>query len=141
MSRHLHFMGAGGVGMCGLAEVLLADGCRVSGCDLQSSERTDRLATLGAAIHIGHHPSHVDGVDTLVVSSAVDPNDPEVVAARDRGLPVARRSELLGELMRGRRGVAVAGTHGKTTTTALIGHLLTGAGLEPTVVVGYHWLM
>ncbi len=138
MSRHLHFMGVGGVGMCGLAEVLLADGCTISGCDLQPSERTDRLASLGAAIHFGHHPCHVDGIDTLVVSSAVAPDHPEVVAARDRGLPVARRSELLAELMRGRRGVAVAGTHGKTTTTALIGHLLTRAGLEPTVVVGGH---
>jgi len=136
MSRHLHFMGAGGVGMCGLAEVTMGDGRVVSGCDLAKSERTDRLASLGATVYVGHHPSHLEGVDALVISAAVDRSHPEVVEARHRGLPVVRRSELLGEVMCGRRGVAVAGTHGKTTTTALIGHLLTGAGLDPTVVVG-----
>jgi UDP-N-acetylmuramate--alanine ligase len=138
MSCHLHFMGAGGVGMCGLAEVLLADGFDVSGCDLVASERTERLAELGIAIRIGHDPSHVDGVDRLVVSAAVASDHPEVMAALELGTPVARRSEMLGELMRGKRGVAVAGTHGKTTTTALIGHMLTEAGLDPTVLVGGH---
>lgn len=136
MSRHLHFMGAGGVGMCGLAEVLLADGCRVSGCDLELSDRTRRLQELGGDIRHGHDPGHLEGVDLLVVSSAVDRGNPEVVAALDAGLPVARRAEMLAELMRSQRGVAVAGTHGKTTTTALTGHLLDAAGLEPTVVVG-----
>jgi UDP-N-acetylmuramate--alanine ligase len=138
MSRHLHFMGAGGVGMCGLAEVLLASGAVVSGCDLVMSERTDRLAALGAEISEGHDPSHLRGVTTLVVTSAVDRDSPEVAAAIERQIPVARRSEVLGELMRGRSGIAVAGTHGKTTTTALIGHVLTEVGFDPTVLVGGH---
>jgi len=136
MTKHLHFMGIGGVGMCGLAEIYLAEDCLVSGCDLEVSERTARLEELGALVHQGHDPSHLDRVDALVVSAAVSPTHPEVVAARDRGIPVIRRAELLAELMRPRRGVAVAGTHGKTTTTALIGHLLESAGLAPTVVVG-----
>jgi UDP-N-acetylmuramate--alanine ligase len=136
MSRHLHFMGAGGVGMCGIAEVLLADGYRVSGCDLEASERTERLAELGAHLAVGHDPAHLADVDILVVSSAVDPAHPEVNAARRSGTPIVRRAEMLGFLMRTARGVAVAGTHGKTTTTALIGHLLDTVGCEPTVVVG-----
>jgi UDP-N-acetylmuramate--alanine ligase len=138
MSRHLHFMGVGGVGMCGLAEVLLASGAEVSGCDLVMSERTDRLSARGAAIYEGHDPSHLQGVTTLVVTSAVDRQSPEVAAALERQIPVARRSEIVGELMRGRTGVAVAGTHGKTTTTALIGHLFAEVGLDPTVLVGGH---
>ncbi|HQN96875.1 MAG TPA: UDP-N-acetylmuramate--L-alanine ligase [Thermoanaerobaculales bacterium] len=136
MSRHLHFMGAGGVGMCGLAEVLLSDGLRVSGCDLELTERTARLVELGATMARGHDPAHLGGVDALVVSAAVNPAHPEVAAARAAGVPVVRRAELLGWLMRKARGVAVAGTHGKTTTTALAGHLLDAAGLAPTVVVG-----
>ena len=138
MSRHLHFMGAGGVGMCGLAEVYRAEGFQVSGCDLELSGRTARLEDLGIPVTMGHDPEHLDGVDVLVVTSAVDRAHPEVAVALDRGLPVARRAEMLAELMRGRRGVAVAGTHGKTTTTALVGHLLERTGLEPTVVVGGH---
>ena len=129
MNRHLHFMGAGGVGMCGLAEVLMADGYRVSGCDLELSERTDRLSALGAEVMHGHDPAHLVGVDILVVSAAVESSHPEVAAARTSGLPIVRRAEMLGALMRGGRGVAVAGTHGKTTTTALIGHLLDAVGL------------
>jgi len=136
VSRHLHLMGAGGVGMCGLAEVLLADGYQVSGCDLELSERTARLTELGARVDRGHDPAHLGDVDALVVSSAVSPAHPEVAAARTAGLPVVRRAEMLGFLMRGARGVAVAGTHGKTTTTALTGHLLDAVGLSPTVVVG-----
>jgi UDP-N-acetylmuramate--alanine ligase len=136
MSRRLHLMGVGGVGMCGLAEVLVAEGFTVSGCDVEHSERTRRLEALGVPVSLGHDPSHVTGVDALVVSAAVGLDHPEVTAARSLGLAVARRSELLGELMRPRRGVAVAGTHGKTTTTALVGHLLTGVGLDPTVLVG-----
>ena len=138
MRRHLHFMGVGGVGMCGLAEVLLASGAEVSGCDLVTSQRTERLAALGAAICEGHDPSHLHGVTTLVVSSAVNRDSPEVAAALEHEIPVARRSEIVGELMRGSTGIAVAGTHGKTTTTALIGHLLAEVGLDPTVLVGGH---
>ena len=136
MSRHLHFMGAGGVGMCGLAEVMLADGYLVSGCDLELSERTGRLAELGATVARGHDPAHLAGADALVMSAAVNPAHPEVAAAREAGLPVVRRAELLGFLMQHGRGVAVAGTHGKTTTTALTGHLLDAVGLAPTIVVG-----
>jgi len=131
-------MGAGGVGMCGLAEVYRAEGFQVSGCDLELSGRTAGLEDLGIPVAMGHDPEHLDGVDVLVVTSAVDRAHPEVAAALDRRLPVARRAEMLAELMRGRRGVAVAGTHGKTTTTALVGHLLERTGLEPTVVVGGH---
>jgi UDP-N-acetylmuramate--alanine ligase len=129
-------MGAGGVGMCGIAEVLMAQGLTVSGCDLADNERTRRLTELGAEIYVGHEPSHLEGVDALVVTAAVDRNHPEVAAALERGLPVVRRAEMLAELMRCKKGVAIAGTHGKTTTTALIGHLLTVAGADPTVIVG-----
>lgn len=134
--RNLHFMGVGGVGMCGLAEVLHSQGLTISGCDLADSERTRHLQDLGVAFRRGHDPSHLDGIDTLVVTSAVAPDEAEFAAARERGLIVVRRAEMLGELMRMRRGVAVAGTHGKTTTTALIGHLLTAAGEDPTIIVG-----
>jgi UDP-N-acetylmuramate--alanine ligase len=136
--RHLHLMGIGGVGMCGLAEVLAADGAVVTGCDLAASERTERLESRGVEVAIRHDPAHLDGAEALVVSAAVRPNEPERLRARELGLPVVRRAELLAELMRGRRGVAVSGTHGKTTTTALIGHLLSAVGLDPTVVVGGH---
>jgi UDP-N-acetylmuramate--alanine ligase len=134
--RHLHLMGVGGVGMCGIAEVLIAEGVTVSGCDLDDNERTRRLADSGATVHRGHHPDHLAGVDGLVVSAAVPAGNSELQAARAAGLPVIRRAEMLAELMRLRRGVAVAGTHGKTTTTALVGHLLTRAGADPTVIVG-----
>jgi UDP-N-acetylmuramate--alanine ligase len=134
--RHLHLMGAGGVGMCGIAEVLLARRLKVSGCDLAANERTRRLIELGAEIYRGHEPDHLDGVDALVISAAVPKAHPELRAAVKKGLPVMRRAEMLGELMRFGRGVAVAGSHGKTTTTALIGHLLTSAGADPTVIVG-----
>lgn len=134
--RHLHLMGIGGVGMCGIAEVLIAQGLTVSGCDLEENERTRRLTDLGVEIHRGHCPTHLDGVDGLVVTAAVPDTHPERAAAASRGLPIVRRSEMLGELMRNKRGVAVAGTHGKTTTTAIIGHLLASAGADPTVIVG-----
>jgi len=133
---HLHLMGVGGVGMCGIAEVLLAQGLTVSGCDLADNERTRRLAELGADIQVGHERGHLEGVDALIVTAAVSNDHPELTAAVERGLPVVRRAEMLGELMRLKRGVAVAGTHGKTTTTAIIGHLLTSAGADPTVIVG-----
>ena len=134
--RHLHLMGVGGVGMCGIAEVLLAQGLTVSGCDLAENERTRRLAELGAEIHRGHERGHLEGVDALIISAAVSNKQPELMAAVEGGLPVVRRAEMLGELMRFKRGVAVAGTHGKTTTTAIIGHLLTSAGADPTLIVG-----
>jgi UDP-N-acetylmuramate--alanine ligase len=135
--RRLHFVGAGGVGMSGLAEILLlATPLQISGCDQARSEITDHLEKLGARIRIGHDPSHVEDADLLVISSAVVESNPEVAAARARGIPVIRRAEMLGEIMRLKQGIAVAGTHGKTTTTSLTGMVLTEAGFDPTIVVG-----
>ena len=134
--RHLHLVGIGGAGMCGLAEILVHTGCRVSGCDAAASERTQHLQRLGVGIQLGHSTEHLEGVDALVVSAAVGRAEAELEGARRLGLPVVRRAEMLGELMRSRRGVAIAGTHGKTTTTALTGHLLTVAGCDPTILVG-----
>lgn len=135
--RRLHFVGAGGVGMSGLAEILLlSTPLEISGCDLSRSENTDRLARLGARISIGHDPSHVRDADLVVISSAVAESNPEVAAARAAGVPVIRRAEMLGEIMRLKQGIAIAGTHGKTTTTSLTGLVLTEAGFDPTIVVG-----
>jgi UDP-N-acetylmuramate--alanine ligase len=135
--RRLHFVGAGGVGMSGLAEILLlSTPLEISGCDLARSENTERLLKLGARIAIGHDPSHTKEADLVVVSSAVEEANPEVAAARARGIPVIRRAEMLAEIMRLKQGVAIAGTHGKTTTTSLTGMILTEAGFDPTIVVG-----
>ncbi len=134
--RHLHFVGIGGAGMCGLAELLHSEGFAVSGCDLLASETTARLENLGIRVAHEHAPSHLDGVQVLVVSSAVPADNPELETARRRGVPVIRRAEMLGEISRLKWGIAVAGTHGKTTTTSLTGFVLTSAGLDPTVVVG-----
>ena len=135
--RRLHFVGAGGVGMSGIAEILLlATPLEISGCDLARSDVTARLEKLGAKISIGHDPAHLAQADLVVISSAVAESNPEVAAARERGIPVIRRAEMLGEIMRLKQGVAVAGTHGKTTTTSLTGMVLTEAGFDPTIVVG-----
>jgi UDP-N-acetylmuramate--alanine ligase len=133
----LHFVGAGGVGMSGIAELLLlATPLEISGCDLARSETVERLERLGARMALGHDPSHVENADLLVISSAVAESNPEVAAARARGIPVIRRAEMLGEIMRLKQGIGVAGTHGKTTTTSLTGMVLTEAGFDPTIVVG-----
>ncbi|MGE5236494.1 MAG: UDP-N-acetylmuramate--L-alanine ligase [Acidobacteriota bacterium] len=134
--RHLHFIGIGGAGMCGLAELLHGEGLQVSGCDLTASETTARLESLGIPVAIGHDPGHLVGTQVVVVSSAVAPANPEVEAARSQTIPVIRRAEMLGEISRLKWSIAVAGTHGKTTTTSLTGFILTRAGLDPTVVVG-----
>jgi UDP-N-acetylmuramate--alanine ligase len=134
--KQIHFVGIGGIGMCGLAELLLAQGYAVSGSDLASGATVERLRRLGARVAIGHDPGHVGAADVVVVSSAVRRDNPEVVAAQTRGVPVIPRAEMLAEVMRLKDGIAVAGTHGKTTTTSLIAHLLAAAGLDPTVVVG-----
>ncbi|HLN93263.1 MAG TPA: UDP-N-acetylmuramate--L-alanine ligase [Thermoanaerobaculia bacterium] len=135
--RRIHFVGAGGVGMSGLAEILLlSTPLEISGCDRESGENTERLTALGAKISLGHDPAHLANVDVLVISSAVDESNPEVSAARERGIPVIRRAQMLGQIMRLKQGIAVAGTHGKTTTTSLTGMVLTEAGLDPTIVVG-----
>jgi len=134
--QHLHFTGIGGIGMSGIAEVLLNLGYVISGSDLKLSPITERLATLGAAIYEGHAAANVTGARALVVSSAVDEQNPEVQEARRLQIPVIPRGELLAELMRLKYGVAVAGSHGKTTTTSMTATILNHAGLDPTVVVG-----
>jgi UDP-N-acetylmuramate--alanine ligase len=136
-SRHIHFVGIGGVGMSGIAEVLLTLGHHVSGSDVAETEATRRLARLGADVTYGHHAESVDArVDVVVISSAVKYSNPEIVQARALKIPVIPRAEMLAELMRMKRGIAVAGTHGKTTTTSLIAIVLHRAQLDPTVVIG-----
>lgn len=132
----IHFVGIGGAGMCGIAEVLLNQGYQVTGSDLASGKVTQRLVSMGAVIFNGHLAANVEGVDVVVVSSAIDPSNPEIAYAREHRIPVVRRAEMLGELMRYRHGIAVAGTHGKTTTTSLIASVLAQAGLDPTFVIG-----
>jgi UDP-N-acetylmuramate--alanine ligase len=132
----LHMVGIGGTGMCGIAEVLLHFGFQISGTDLSTGEATDRLVALGAHVHEGHDASYVGDAQVLIISSAVSETNPEVQEARRRKIPVIRRAEMLGELMRLRWGIAVCGTHGKSTTTSMIGELLTGAGFDPTIIVG-----
>ena len=135
--RHIHFVGIGGIGMSGIAEVLLTLGFPVSGSDLAASEATERLGRLGATITLGHHADRVGpSVDVVVISSAVKFSNPEVVRARELKIPVIPRAEMLAELMRMKYGLAVAGTHGKTTTTSLLGHVLAEAELDPTLVIG-----
>ena len=132
----IHFVGIGGIGMSGIAEVLLNLGYAVSGSDLKESDVTRRLAALGGQIEKGHAAAHVRDADVVVVSSAVRRDNPEVVEARVRKIPVIPRAEMLAELMRLKYGVAIAGSHGKTTTTSMAAHLLAHAGLDPTAVVG-----
>jgi UDP-N-acetylmuramate--alanine ligase len=136
--RNLHFIGIGGAGMSGIAELCLRLGLAVSGCDLHRSSTTARLQVLGISIEHGHHPTHVSAdLDAVVISSAVKFSNPEVAAARDMKIPVIPRAEMLGELLRmAHLGVAVGGTHGKTTTTSLIGLIMEEAGFDPTVAIG-----
>src|SRR6266851_196225 len=136
-NRRIHFVGIGGIGMSGIAEVLLNLGYQVSGSDVAESETTRRLTTLGARISYGHRAEQVTSeVDVVVISSAVKFSNPEVVRARELKIPVIPRAEMLAELMRMKTGLAVAGTHGKTTTTSLLGHVLAQADLDPTLVIG-----
>ncbi len=134
--RSIHFVGVGGVGMSGIAEVLLEAGFNVTGSDLRENDYTRRLAEKGAHIRRGHRAEHVQGADVVVFSSAVPPTNPELVAARAAGIPVIPRAEMLGELMRLKDGIAIAGSHGKTTTTSLVATVLRDAALDPTVVIG-----
>jgi UDP-N-acetylmuramate--alanine ligase len=129
-------VGIGGAGMSGIAEVLINLGFEVSGSDVVENAATRRLLSLGARVHAGHAPEHIDGSDAVVVSSAVREDNPEVAAARARGVPVVPRALMLAELMRLKQGIAVAGTHGKTTTTSLIASVLAEAGMDPTFVIG-----
>jgi len=134
--QRIHFIGVGGSGMSGIAEVLLNRGYRVSGSDLKLTSVTQRLIERGARIHGGHAPGNLDAADVVVVSSAVKPDNPEIEEARCRQIPIIPRAEMLAELMRGKYGIAVAGTHGKTTTTSLVAGLTGHGGLDPTVVLG-----
>lgn len=134
--QRVHFIGIGGYGMSGLARVLLETGYAVTGSDARRSDRTALLERLGATVYIGHDPAHVRGAGVVVYSTDVPPDNPELVAARAAGVAVVHRSEVLAELVNGREGIAVTGTHGKTTTTAMIATVLEEAGLDPTVLVG-----
>jgi UDP-N-acetylmuramate--alanine ligase len=134
--RRIHFVGIGGIGMSGIAEVLLDMGFEVSGSDAKSSDTTRRLADKGATISLGHDAAHAHHKDVLVTSSAVKVDNPEIRAAREAGTPVIPRAEMLAELMRLKHGVAVAGSHGKTTTTSLVAAILNEGGLDPTVIIG-----
>jgi UDP-N-acetylmuramate--alanine ligase len=134
--RRVHFIGVGGVGMSGIAEVLKNLGYSVSGSDRAPSPTTERLAKLGVEVHIGHSAANIDGADVIVTSSAIRQDNPEIVAAQAARVPMVPRAEMLGELMRFRRGIAIAGTHGKTTTTSLVASVLAEADYDPTFVIG-----
>ena len=135
-SHRIHFIGIGGIGMSGIAEILLTMGYAVSGSDLRGSATTERLAALGATIYTGHSAANASASDVVVTSSAVAKDNPEVLEARARKIPVIQRAEMLAELMRLKYGIAIAGMHGKTTTTSMVAAVLAGGGLDPTVVVG-----
>ncbi|WP_281648896.1 UDP-N-acetylmuramate--L-alanine ligase [Parendozoicomonas sp. Alg238-R29] len=132
----IHFIGIGGSGMCGIAEVLCNQAYKISGSDICASKVTERLESFGAEIHIGHDSENIAGADVVVVSTAVKADNPELMAARENRIPVVPRAEMLAELMRYRHGIAVAGTHGKTTTTSLLASVLGQGGLDPTFIIG-----
>src|ERR1035441_1122346 len=136
ISPHVHFIVIGGIGMSGIAEILLNLGMEVSGSDLRRRPVTDRLVRLGATVYEGHEAGHVSGATVVVTSSAVSVTNPEVVEAHSRKIPVIQRAEMLAELMRLKYGIAIAGMHGKTTTTSMVASVLAAGGLDPTVVVG-----
>jgi len=135
-TRRIHFVGIGGIGMSGIAEVLINLGYQVSGSDLEEGATVKRLRGLGSKIARGHSAAHVGDADVVVISSAVKPDNPEVVEARRRQIPVIPRAEMLAELMRIKYGLAIAGSHGKTTTTSMVAQVLSGAGLDPTIIIG-----
>jgi UDP-N-acetylmuramate--alanine ligase len=136
-SKHIHFVGIGGIGMSGIAELLLNLGYKISGSDMQESDITRRLQSLGGSVYLGHDAKWTNGADVVVISSAIDPDNPEIRAAVDSHIPVIPRAEMLAELMRlSKFGIAIAGSHGKTTTTSMVAWLLAEADLDPTVVIG-----
>lgn len=134
--KSIHFIGIGGAGMSGIAEVLLNEGYQITGSDIAENAVTERLAQKGPKVFIGHQASNIDQASVVVVSTAINEANPEVKAAREARIPIVRRAEMLAELMRFRHGIAVAGTHGKTTTTALVTQIYSEAGLDPTFVNG-----
>ncbi|MDX1672661.1 MAG: Mur ligase domain-containing protein, partial [Balneolaceae bacterium] len=136
-TRHIHMVGIGGIGMSGMAEILLQKGYKVTGSDANMSDTIDHLKELGAEIHIGHEEKNIEGADVVVYTSAVEADENiETRAAAEQGIPVIKRAEMLAELMRMKFGVGVAGTHGKTTTTTLIGHVIQDGSFDPTIIVG-----
>jgi UDP-N-acetylmuramate--alanine ligase len=135
-TRRIHFVGIGGIGMSGIAEVLINLGYEVTGSDLEEGTIVQRLTSLGGRVARGHRPENVGDCDVVVVSSAVRPDNPEVLEARRRQIPVIPRAEMLAELMRIKYGIAIAGSHGKTTTTSMVAQVLSGAGLDPTIIMG-----
>lgn len=134
--RRVHFMGIGGIGMSALARLLVRQGHEVSGCDRGLNEQTQALADIGVRIYQGHDPAHADGVDLMVYTAAISSDSPELCIAQERGIPAVKRAELLATIMNAGQGIAVAGTHGKTSTSSLISWILTYAGLDPTVLIG-----
>lgn len=134
--KKVHFVGIGGIGMSGIAEILLSQGYRISGSDLNESDTTRRLASLGAAVHYGHAESNLGDADVVVVSSAIDEKNPEIQAARHGKVPIIPRAEMLAELMKMQTSIAVAGTHGKTSTTSMIATIVQTCGLDPTIIIG-----
>src|SRR5258708_19424180 len=134
--KHIHFVGIGGIGMSGIAEMLGEGGMRVWGCDLKGSGAGDLLVAGGVPVLAGHDPAHLEGVDLVVVTAAVKGHNAEIDAALDRGIPVMKRKEMLGAIVNAGRGIGVSGTHGKTTTSAMVATVLAEAGLDPTVIVG-----
>ncbi len=134
--KHIHMIGIGGVGMSGLAAVLAEKGCKVSGSDLKLSPTTERLRSLGVEVAQGHDAANVGDADVVIASAAVPPDNPELMIAREKGIPILGRAQLLGMMMEGTLGVAVAGTHGKTTTTSMLADVLVAGGLDPTILIG-----
>lgn len=134
--KKIHMVGIGGAGMCGIAEVLHNEGYTVQGSDLQTSKTTERLKNIGIKIYLGHNESNIDNIDVLVKSTAIEETNPEIIAARQKGIAIIPRAAMLAELMRFRYGIAIAGTHGKTTTTSLVSSILAEAGLDPSFVIG-----
>jgi UDP-N-acetylmuramate--alanine ligase len=134
--KKIHFVGIGGIGMSGIAEILLNQGFKISGSDRVLTEITERLSSLGIEISEGHSPKNINNVDLVVYSSAVTTDNPEVAEAKLKGIPIIKRSEMLAEVMRLKYGIGIAGTHGKTTTTSMVGLILTEGGIDPTIIVG-----
>ena len=134
--KKVHFVGIGGIGLSGIAEILINQGFEISGSDAALSDVTKRLSDLGAKVYEGHSGENVKDVDVLVYSSAVTIDNPEVMAAVDRNIPIIKRAEMLAETMRMKYGIGIAGTHGKTTTTSMVGLTLTDGGIDPTIIVG-----
>jgi UDP-N-acetylmuramate--alanine ligase len=135
-SDKMHFLGIGGIGMSGIAEILINLGYKVSGSDIKESEITKRLASLGAKIFIGHNASNISDNNVVVTSSAINPNNPEIIEARKKRIPIIHRSEMLAELVRLKHGIGVAGTHGKTTTSSMLSYILYRGGINPTAIIG-----